>query len=477
MEINSNNKRYAIISMVIFSLIMITITFSFQGTGDEGDSIYHYLYARYAPIHPDNFFNHWAKPLYVLLMCPFAQFGFIGAKIFNALLSCVSVWFTYLIARSMNYKWSLMVFPLALFFRLFMVFTFSGLTEPMSNAILAIAIYLAVKGKYYYAAIIISFLPFIRSEGLFMCGVFGLYLLWLRQWRAIPLLLLGHIVYSIAGYPYYHQLLWVFTQIPYATTTQHYGHGTWTYFAEQMPAITGIVGAVLLTLGCVVTLYISANLVIKKDIKNIPINALFLVAMFLVFFLMHTTFWALGIFASFGMIRVFVAISCVMILIMLSAFEFLDSHLSSHLRYHGIIMVVLFVGISSAFAFSSSHYSYSSWDFGLHPDEIRDREIVSVIKQKYPDYKSYHYYFDAMFIATELDVDVYGPQFCFNDHLEPAGAYPPKSIVIWDDWYSNFEHGTKLESLQQNPLLKEITTVEKTNPWGGMRKAVLFIRE
>ena len=63
----------------------------FDGTGGSGDSIHHYLYAKYATAHPENFFNHWAKPLYVLLACSFAQFGFVGMKIFNALVALFTI--------------------------------------------------------------------------------------------------------------------------------------------------------------------------------------------------------------------------------------------------------------------------------------------------------------------------------------------------------------------------------------------------
>ena len=78
-----------------------TILF-FNGTGDEGDSVHHYLFARYAPLHPALFMDHWAKPLYVLLACPFAQFGFVGAKIFNVLAMMGAMWFTYLTAQALR---------------------------------------------------------------------------------------------------------------------------------------------------------------------------------------------------------------------------------------------------------------------------------------------------------------------------------------------------------------------------------------
>lgn len=73
--------------ILVYTIIAAFTLYYFNGTGDSGDSIHHYLFAKYAPIHPSLFFNHWAKPLYVLIFSPFAQFGFIGVKILNTFIS------------------------------------------------------------------------------------------------------------------------------------------------------------------------------------------------------------------------------------------------------------------------------------------------------------------------------------------------------------------------------------------------------
>ena len=73
----TENQLAKTIVALFFAIGCWVITY-FNGTGDTGDSITHYFYAQYAPLHLELFFNHWAKPLYVLLASPFAQFGFIG---------------------------------------------------------------------------------------------------------------------------------------------------------------------------------------------------------------------------------------------------------------------------------------------------------------------------------------------------------------------------------------------------------------
>ena len=464
--------------MASFTIIMFGIALLTNGTCDEGDSISHYLLARYAFAHPENFFNHWAKPFYVLMMSPFAQFGFIGVKLFNTLLSCVSVSFTYLIARELKYKWALFVFAVALFFRYFLDVTFSGLTEPLCNVMITIALYLALKKKYLWAALIMSFIPFVRSEGLFLCFAFGLFLLAMNQWKYLPALLIGHIVYSIAGYPLHKDLLWVFSRIPYARYTSHYGHGSWLYYFEQMPVIAGVVNSILLSFGIILTFF--SFLFTSDTIKQkcfFSWNILF-IGIFLLFFIMHASFWALGIFGSFGMIRVFIAIASIMMLIILSAIEQIDIILSKWISWHRPFVIVTVLTLSSLFALGPSPYAYSHSDFELHTDQIIDIEAADFIKLHYPQYNNYHLFFDASYFGEILNVDVFNNTKVQSiDQVSYGANYPNKSIVIWDDWYSDFEHGLHLEALRNNKSLTEIKTFEKPKPRGEPRRVVLFVKD
>jgi len=92
---NSSKLNVFSISFTIIAIILISLAIILDGTGGGGDSVFHYMYSKYAIEHPENFFNHWAKPVYTMLSCPFAQFGFIGIKLFNVLMSLISAYFTY----------------------------------------------------------------------------------------------------------------------------------------------------------------------------------------------------------------------------------------------------------------------------------------------------------------------------------------------------------------------------------------------
>src|SRR6185295_3758723 len=107
--------------------------------------------------------------------------------------------FTYYVAKNLKIKYAEFAFIFIFFAPLFFKLIFSGLTEYLFALFLITAIYFALKEKYFLSVIIISFLPFVRSEGLLCMGVFIVYLLALKKYRFIPYLLIGHIIYSVIG--------------------------------------------------------------------------------------------------------------------------------------------------------------------------------------------------------------------------------------------------------------------------------------
>ena len=91
------NKRdiIAYVSIGIYLIIGIVIAFLLDGTGDAGDSLLHYHYARYAFEHPYLFFHHWGKPMFILIAAPFSQFGFYRYKS-NECIDCLTYTLAYL---------------------------------------------------------------------------------------------------------------------------------------------------------------------------------------------------------------------------------------------------------------------------------------------------------------------------------------------------------------------------------------------
>jgi len=137
-------------------------------------------------------------------------------KVFNTLCVLGSIFFCERILNLKQFKNRKVIWILGLFsIHIFLVQS-SGLTEPLAALFLSAGIYLYLKNHFYYGLIILSFLPFIRSEGWVMLCVAIVMLLYQKRFRLLPFVTFGTVVYGIIGQFYYHDFLWMFHQNPYS---------------------------------------------------------------------------------------------------------------------------------------------------------------------------------------------------------------------------------------------------------------------
>jgi hypothetical protein len=444
-------KKPVFYLLLFYAIAALYVILFFDGTGDAGDSISHYLFARYAPNHPELFFHHWAKPLFVLLFSPFAQFGMVGVKILNALIALVTIFVTYLIAQQLKFKNSLVVVLLMIFSPLYFILTFSGLTEPLFALFIAISIYCCLKQKYIAAAILISFLPFIRSEGLIIIGVFGLYFLFKKQKNVILYLLTGHLVYSVTGSFVHGDLLWVFNKIPYANIGSPYGSGRLFHFTEQFLYVVGVPVYFLFWLGFIRIIW----KIIKRKILSEELILVFLG--FLCFFVAHTLFWYFGIFNSLGLKRVLIGVIPLICLISLHGYNLITEELWKNKKIpklitHGILIAYLVI-----FPFTSNPAAIN-WerDMKLSIDQKLAIRVADKLVSQYGNNHRYVYAHPYLAVALKMDYFDYTKRLELYKHN--LQQLKKGDIVIWENWFAVVESGISKEQLDTISGLKEVFT-------------------
>ncbi|MCB2206941.1 MAG: hypothetical protein KQH67_01485 [Bacteroidetes bacterium] len=437
-------KNRLISILLVFYAVIATLTILFfDGTGDAGDSIHHYLFARYAPIHPELYFNHWAKPVYVLLASPFSQFGFVGVKIFNVIVSGLTIYFTYLISQKLQLRNAIISAVILISIPLFFVLTFSGLTEPLFALFISIGLYALLQNKYITAAVIISFLPFIRSEGLIILGIFALYFLIQKKWKFIPWLLFGHIVYSVAGFFVYHDFFWIFNKIPYAHLSSTYGSGELFHFVEELIYVLGVPIYVLFWLGII-------SIVWKTIKKKVSYEIFILVFLgFLAFLVAHSLFWYLGIFNSMGLLRVFIGVVPLMAIISLMGLNLITEEIFKNNKIAKRVIQGLFIVYVLIFPFTSNPAAIN-WkkDLNLSADQQSALRVADFIDQhKNADQR---FIFAHPYLSEVLHLD----HFDVNQRLELTNDIINQTkkgdIIIWENWFAVVEHDVKKESLDGN---------------------------
>ncbi len=430
-----------------FAVVMAALAVTMPGTCDEGDSVHHYLSARYAFRHPELFFNHWAKPIHVLIMAPFAQMGMVGIKLANIALMCLAMWCVIGVAALMGARHPWLAGLLMGTMPELVHVTLSGLTEPLFAAVIALSVYWIFHRRYVWAAVLLSFLPFIRSEGLLIMGVAFLYFGVMRQWASIWLLLVGHVVYGLAGWPYYGSPFWVLGGVPYGKQANAYGRGSWLHFFREAPHYWGWAISLLVLWGYIM----GFNRVydwfagVKARYNS---EYLLLFGLFTVYFGGHVVFWGFGIFSSFGLTRVMTGIGCIGALLAVGPADSLLDQISRKIgsaAATAAMLCILVVDMLCAPSFVQR--------FQLSPFQQSHAAVRQTFERiRAPD--SCMVYADAVNLGMALDIDWFGPGRAYTYQMPKTGAFDRPTLVVWDYWYSVMEAGTTLDQLLEDPRLR-----------------------
>lgn len=466
--------RKAWIVPLLFMLVGLVLAFVAPGTSDEGDSIMHYLYARHAFTYHEHFFNHWAKPLYVLIAAPFAQAGFIGVKLMNLTFTTLMLLFTHRFARRAGLQQPWLAVLCTACMPQVLVLSLSGLTEPMFGFWMMLGFLWLSGGKYARALTWLSFLPFIRSEGLLIFAAVALYILLKKAWRYLPLLAVGHVVYGIAGMLAGKNFLWTLNENPYASLSSIYGNGTWNYFLEHLPDLIGKVLPYFLLLGMLYgAVQLCARFLFRQKSSMRDEELALVYACYVGYFIAHSLFWALGIFNSFGMLRVFLPVLPLAGFICARGILLLSQPIDKALRTRPIqwACIALVVG----FLLSGSDYGYM-WgrDFDLKADQKAQNRLAAYMKRNIPDYHRYTFYYEPTHLSMALNIDHFDTlqhrtiRNSFEDN-----RFPSRSFFIWDDWFSKYE-GVDSARISSDPRFELLASFEERDPWNQRRVTKLF---
>lgn len=431
------------IGALFFFVISCTVALIATTTFDTGDSITHYLISRNSFTHPELLLHHWGKPLFTLLSMPFAQLGFKGIEVYNCLVSALSAYLAFLTAKKMQFRYALMVYPFLLFAPKFFLGQFSGLTEPTFALCLIAGFYFMLDDKPVLALLVISLSPFVRTEGFIIMIIYGIFLLLDKRWSLLPWLFAGLVLYSVIGFFYYHDILWVFHENPYAGGTNNYGHGTLDHYAVQLMYVLGVPFYILLLLGLV---FFVVNILRKKyrleDSFSLK-SFMLLYGCLLGFIVSHTLFWWLGIFNSFGMVRIMICIVPLAAIVALQALHYLGDGLASLLPQQkkniGLLvfysLVCIYVCI---FPFTSNPAAYDlQKDFSASEEQFAVKRLL--LRHKELLSKAHVVYSSLPLVAMEL----MGKVDYENQKRIPSASelhnITSGSIILWDNWFAVME--------------------------------------
>ena len=440
---NKINNRLALIFITISALFFLLFSFYSKGNWGGADSYVHYRISRYAFKYPSLFLDLWGKPVFNILSSPFSQFGFMGIKIFNVFVAILSAFFVYDIAKIHNWHASYMAVLMLLFAPIYFIIIPSGLTEPLFGLVLISAVWCFIKNRFILSAIVISLLPFARNEGFVLLPLFLVAYFWKKEFRAIPFLGFGFLLFSLIGWPVYHDFFWIFPQSQGGGDLGIYGTGSLFHFVKNIEGILGIPILFFTLFG----IAFSSIALIKnfRKINNERYFYLIVIGGFIVYFAAHSIVRWLWEGRSLGLIRV---IAGVVPLAALIATRGLHELLERLTRSKVLSLIVISVSACLIVWYPFLKYKIP---IRIGDDEKLIELSCDWLKEEKLD-KHLIYFYDPL-IPHYLGKDPFDRQQVHelvDDRENPQNGIPAEAIVIWDAHFGPNEGQLPLDHMLQN---------------------------
>jgi hypothetical protein len=445
-----SQERWAIILLVLSGLYLMILYALSDGLFGETDSVSHYLIARYSFQHPYLLVDHWGKPLFTVLSSPFAQFGMQGAVFFNILCALLTAWLIFRMGRLLKYRYALAAIPFTIFAPVYMVNVLTSLTEILFALVLVAGIYFFLKKKMILSSVIISFLPFARMEGMMYLVIFLAAFFLVKNYKAIPFLITGFVLFSLAGTFRYHDLLWFINAVPYGEKgSALYGSGSFWYYLERFHQLLGFPLTILAIIG-IIFLILSMFKEKKPALTETWLTEYYLVPVSLFsFILAHSFLWWQGMMGVLATSRF---MACVLPLGGFLALVGLNriNSLFARRKYFGSIFTCITILLTIWVPYTLHKIpAVPSWS-----DQVM-KATAEEIKAEGLD-RHQIYYFDPK-LAYYLGTDPYdslGMLKHLPDPGQPGFSLKDSSIVVWDTHFGEFEHKIRLEKLLDNPCFR-----------------------
>lgn len=449
--ITKENAIYWILGILF--LLLLFILFLSDGFYGGGDNLTHYRYSRYSWIYPKWFLWHWGKPVFTLLTSPFAQFGFAGVQVFNIIVSISTAYLGYRIVKLLKIRNSL-IYPFFLIFApIYTVYSFSGMTEPLFGFFGILFTFLFLNGKTKSAATAYSFAPLVRTEGIIFLPVYALITLINKKYRALPYFLVGAVVYSIIGYFYYHDILWLINELPYGTS-KPYGTGTLGHYFKRFIVFQGTMLTILFLAGSI-RMFIQ----LKRD-NNARLLFLFVFIPYVTYFFAHVTMWWSGIGNSIGADRYMVVIMPLGAVMALYGINYILDGFSNGPHQQIIKSIVISAMLIYVVAEPFIRHNIPKH---LNQKQRVTKECCEWIKSN--GYLENKFYYLDTFVFFSLDIDPFDETVSrpglYNKNI-PQKHVKPGSVVIYDT--DRWPQRTPLKEMINSPYYRLIKT------FGGKNK-------
>ncbi len=452
-------KTWIITGLIITGIAFLFLAFLSEIPAGGADNYAHFNISHWAFRYPQLFLDHWGKPLYTILAAPIAQFGFVAVRILNSVLGLLTAWYIWKLAKLFRFNFSWFAAVVAIFTPIYFAMMSTGMTEILFSFVLVVSVYQFFKEKYILSAILISFIFLVRTEGLAFLLPFAIAFVLKKQYKVLPFLITGFLVFSVIGWLfYYHDFFWLITKRPYANGGPSvYGNGKWYHFIKHIHSYYGVIAALFLFSG---TIFIAVNWIrsTRKLNNKWFFTVLLILGTFWGYFFIHSFLWWKGV-TSAGLDRVMAGVSPLIGIIALFIIEFAGKYISQ--KY---VKVSILIGLSGFLVFNSVAYYHRSANGDLTA-EVKNR-VTEWLKDS-GNLRHKLIMHDPYFaFSTEIDAwDLNVVQYGFSDNNKAEVNLPDSVLFIWDAQFAANEGNLPVEKLLNNPNFEIVKIFEPEIPF------------
>ena len=470
------------------ALVYILLVVFANGVNGGADTFVHYQMSRYSWIHHDLLLNQWGKPVFTVLFSPIAQFGLKAVIWTNLILIFLEAFLVLKIAEQLQLKRSWLA-PL-LFLTCPVVFdnAVSALTEIICALFLILFIHWGLKGRFVLAALVLSFMPFARSEGFVILGVAAMFFFFTKRWKYIPLLVAGSVAMNTIGYLYTGFPLWIFDSNPYVhTDITSYGRGSFFHFFIWALPVFGIGflfllkstwGSALVIKNRIATDWKSQSITEQSKLFLLKHQILFWVVLgsFWGYFMAHTVLWGFGMWASLGLLRVMFVVAAPMVILALIEINKILENKPKLGRFKTVNVIVVLLCL---IGFSSNTLILGAFgapvEYGIEEsvlDEMHQWMLKEDVKTNGRVFAGHAY----VTIILDIDPNDYNK----NHRLRDFKYAQSGDLIVWDGHYGPNEEQTPIEMVNADTtlfMLKEFRPKEEYRPLNNMPFYVRLYRK
>ena len=246
----------------------------------QHDEAAHFLSMRRFWYDPNSILSNWAKPGFKLIYALPALLGHQAVIFFNALLSGLTVYLTYKVAEELELNIPVLSIPLLALQPFFVQLAFRNYSEIISALLLTLAVLLHLKNRYLLTALVLTYLTLIRQEFYIFITLYGIYMLFKKQWIAFILLGIGPVIYNVWGWISTGDMLYLINSV--LSTGERYSSAYPRQGFDHYFLMSNVIFGPAVVLGVVY----AVSLWVRKRVQPLWIVAI----PFGLFFLMHALF-------------------------------------------------------------------------------------------------------------------------------------------------------------------------------------------